>query len=202
MACHEIEGLRPVVDPTAYVHPGAVLVGDIIGEPRCHLRPLASLRGDFGRIILVEGSKVQDNRVMHGFPRTDARIEVDGHIGRGAVLHGRTIKRNAMVGMNAVMMDEAVVGESAIMAACAFVKAAMMIPPHQTLAGTPAKVLRELDDDETECKRSSTRSHQALTLRSLATMHEVEPLAAPEPARRRLASADSDVVPRVARRKG
>jgi len=113
------------------VHPSAVRVGDIIGRLRCHVGPLASLRGDFGHIILVECSNVKDNCVMHGFPGTDTRIEVDGHIGHSAVLHGRTIKRNAMVGMNAVVMDQGVVGEWAIMAACAFVKAAMMIPPRK-----------------------------------------------------------------------
>lgn len=202
MACYEIEGLRPVVDPTAYVHPSAVLVGDVIVGPRCYVGPLASLRGDFGRIILEEGSNVQDTCVMHGFPGTDTLIEVDGHIGHGAVLHGCIIKRNAMVGMNAVVMDEAVVGESAIVAACAFVKAAMIIPPRHIAAGVPAKVLRELSDEEIDWKRSGTRSYQALTLRSLATMREVEPLAAPEPDRRRLTSAESDVVPLVALRKG
>lgn len=122
---------QPARDPAADAHPSAVRVGDIIGRLRCHVGPLASLRGHFGRIILVESSKVQDNCVMHGVPWTVARIEVDGHIGRGAVPHGRTIKRNAMVDMNAVVMDQGVVGESAIMAACAFVKAAMMIPPRK-----------------------------------------------------------------------
>ena len=202
MACYEIEGLRPVVDPTAYVHPSAVLVGDVIVGPRCYVGPLASLRGDFGRIILEEGSNVQDTCVMHGFPGTDTRIEVDGHIGHGAVLHGCIIKRNAMVGMNAVVMDEAVVGESAIVAACAFVKAAMVIPPRHIAAGVPAKVLRELSDEEIEWKRSGTRSYQALAVRSLETLREVEPLTAPEPDRRRLTSAAEDVVPLVALRKG
>jgi phenylacetic acid degradation protein len=202
MACYEIEGLRPVVDPTAYVHPSAVLVGDVIVGPRCYVGPLASLRGDFGRIILEEGSNVQDTCVMHGFPGTDTRIEVDGHIGHGAVLHGCIIKRNAMVGMNAVVMDEAVVGESAIVAACAFVKAAMVIPPRHIAAGVPAKVLRELSDEEIEWKRSGTRSYQALAVRSLETLREVEPLTAPEPDRRRLTSAESDVVPLVSLRKG
>jgi phenylacetic acid degradation protein len=202
MACYEIEGLRPVVDPTAYVHPSAVLVGDVIIGPRCYVGPLASLRGDFGRIILEEGSNVQDTCVMHGFPGTDTRIEVDGHIGHGAVLHGCIIKRNAMVGMNAVVMDEAVVGESAIVAACAFVKAAMVVPPRHIAAGVPAKVLRELSDEEIEWKRSGTRSYQALAVRSLATMREVEPLTAPEPDRQRLTSAAEDVVPLVALRKG
>jgi phenylacetic acid degradation protein len=139
---------------------------------------------------------------MHGFPGTDTRIEVDGHIGHGAVLHGCIIKRNAMVGMNAVVMDEAVVGESAIVAACAFVKAAMVIPPRHIAAGVPAKVLRELSDEEIEWKRSGTRSYQALAVRSLETLREVEPLTAPEPDRRRLTSAESDVVPLVSLRKG
>jgi phenylacetic acid degradation protein len=139
---------------------------------------------------------------MHGVPRTDTRIEVDGHIGHSAVLRGRTIKRNAMVGMNAVVMDEAVVGESAIVAACALVKAAMIIPPRRIATGVPVKVLRELSDEQIEWKRSGTRRYQALTLRSLATMREVEPLAAPDPGRCQPDAAESDAVPLVALRKG
>lgn len=186
MPCYEINGVRPVVDPTAFVHPTAILIGDVIVGPRCYVGPAASLRGDFGRIILEEGSNVQDTCVMHGFPGTDTLIEVDGHIGHGAVLHGCTVRRNAMVGMNAVVMDEAVVGESAIVAACAFVKAAMAIPPRHLAAGVPARVLRELSDEEIAWKASGTRSYQELTLRSLATMREAAPLAAPEPDRRRI----------------
>ena len=200
MPCYEIDGIAPVVDPSAYVHPSAILIGDVIVGARCYVGPGASLRGDFGRIVLEEGSNVQDTCVMHGFPGTDTRIEVDGHIGHGAVLHGCIVQRNAMVGMNAVVMDEAVVGESSIVAACAFVKAAMVIPPRHLVAGVPAKLLRELSEAEIEWKRSGTRSYQELTLRSLASLREVQPLAAPEPDRRRIDA--SDVVPLVAMRKG
>ncbi len=200
MPCYEIDGIRPVVDPTAYVHPTAVLVGDVIIGPRCYVGPVASLRGDFGRIILEEGSNVQDTCVMHGFPGTDTRIEVDGHIGHGAVLHGCTVKRNAMVGMNAVVMDEAVIGESAMVAACAFVKAAMVVPPRHLAAGVPAKILRELSDEEIAWKVSGTRSYQQLAERSLATLREVSPLTAAEPDRRRIDA--SDAVPLVSLRRG
>ncbi|MCU0938660.1 MAG: phenylacetic acid degradation protein PaaY [Burkholderiaceae bacterium] len=199
MPCYEIDGVRPVVDPTAFVHPTAILIGDVIVGARCYVGPAASLRGDFGRIILEEGSNVQDTCVMHGFPGTDTVIEVDGHIGHGAVLHGCIVKRNAMVGMNAVVMDEAVVGESAIVAACAFVKAAMVVPPRHLAAGVPARVLRELSDDEVAWKVSGTRSYQELTLRSLATLREVEPLTAPERDRPRIEVAE--LKPLVARRK-
>ncbi|MFT7967461.1 phenylacetic acid degradation protein PaaY, partial [Salmonella enterica subsp. enterica serovar Enteritidis] len=80
----------------------------------CYIGPLASLRGDFGRILVGPGANVQDTCVMHAFPGMDAVIEEDGHIGHGAVIHGAVIKRNALVGMNAVVMDGAVVGDSAM----------------------------------------------------------------------------------------
>jgi phenylacetic acid degradation protein len=198
MPSYEIDGIRPVVDPTAYVHPTAVLIGDVIIGPGCYVAPLASLRGDFGRIVLERGANVQDSCVMHGFPGTDTRIEEDGHVGHGAVLHGCVVKTNALVGMNAVVMDEAVVGESAIVAACAFVKAGMVIPPRSLAVGTPAKVLRELSQQEIEWKRSGTRSYQQLTVRSLASLREVQPLTAVEAGRRRFGEElGTDIVPLV-----
>ena len=74
MPCYEIDGIRPVVDPTAFVHPSAILIGDVIVGARCYVGPAASLRGDFGRIVLRAGSNVQDTCVMHGFPGTDTVI--------------------------------------------------------------------------------------------------------------------------------
>ena len=200
MPCYEIDGVRPVVDPTAFVHPSAVLIGDVIVGARCYVGPLASLRGDYGRIILEEGANVQDTCVMHGFPGTDTVVEVDGHVGHGAVLHGAIVKRNAMVGMNAVVMDEAVVGESSIVAACAFVKAGMVIAPRSLAAGVPAKVLRPLTDEEIAWKGSGTRTYQELAVRSMKTMREVAPLAAAEPGRPRIRVSE-DVVPKIALRK-
>jgi phenylacetic acid degradation protein len=198
--CYEINGLVPVVDPTAFVHPTAILIGDVIVRPGCYVAPGASLRGDFGRIVLEAGSNVQDSCVMHGFPGTDTIVEEDGHIGHGAILHGCVVQRNAMVGMNAVVMDEAVVGESAIVAACAFVKAGMVIPPRSLAVGTPARVIRQLSDEEVAWKVDGTRSYQELTVRSLATMRECAPLAAVEPGRRRIEIAE-DLKPLVATKK-
>lgn len=200
MPCYEINGIVPVVDPTAYVHPSATLIGDVIVGPGCYVAPGASLRGDFGRIVLEEGSNVQDCCVMHGFPGTDTIVERDGHVGHGAILHGCIVKRNAMVGMNAVVMDEAVVGESAIVAACAFVKAGMVIPPRSLAVGTPAKVARQLSDDEIAWKGSGTRSYQELAERSRATLRECVPLAAVEPDRRRIEIAQ-ELKPLVATKK-
>lgn len=183
---YAIDGIVPVVDPTAFVHPSAVLIGDVIVGPDCYVGPCASLRGDFGRIILERGANVQDTCVMHGFPGTDTVVEENGHIGHGAVLHGCRIKRNALVGMNAVIMDNAVIGEATIVAACAFVKAGAEIPAGSLVAGMPAKVIRPLSEQEIAWKSEGTSTYHELTRRSLATMVETAPLTAVEPNRQRI----------------
>ncbi len=177
MPCYSIEGVIPVVHPSAYVHPSAVLIGDVHIGPNCYVGPNASLRGDFGRIVLLTGANVQDNCVMHGFPQQDTLVEENGHIGHGAVLHSCTVRRDALVGMNAVVMDEAVVGERAIVAACAFVPAGMRVVAQTLVAGVPAKVIRLLKDEEVAWKRAGTETYQDLTRRCLASLKEVQPLA-------------------------
>lgn len=181
---YEIDGVRPVVHPSAYVHPSAVLIGDVIVGPRCYIGPLASLRGDFGRLVLEEGANLQDSCVMHGFAGEETVVEVDGHIGHGAVLHGCRVRRNAMVGMNAVVMDRAEVGEESIVAAMSFVKAGMLIPPRSMVMGTPARVVRGLTDEDVQWKSFGTRQYHELNLRSLRTMREVEALTEAEPDRK------------------
>lgn len=98
------DGVVPVIDPAAFVHPAAIVTGDVIIGPACYVGPGAVLRGDFGRIVLERGSNVQETCVVHSFPNLDVVVGEEGHIGHGAVLHGCRIGRNAMVGMNAVVM--------------------------------------------------------------------------------------------------
>jgi phenylacetic acid degradation protein len=181
-----INGVTPVVDPSAFVHPSAVLIGDVLVGAGCYVGPSACLRGDFGRLELRAGANVQDCCVLHGFPGTDTIVEEDGHIGHGAILHGCVVARNALVGMNAVVNDNAVIGESAIVAAMAFVKAGMVVPPRTLAAGVPAKIVRKLGEDELAWKIEGTRGYQELTRRSLATMVETSALTQAEPDRRRI----------------
>ena len=190
---YSIDGIVPVVDPSAYVHPSAVLIGDVIIGPGCYVGPCASLRGDLGRLILEAGANLQDTCVMHGFPGTDTVVGENGHIGHGAVLHGCRVERDALVGMNAVIMDNAVIGEASIVAASAFVKASQTIPPRVLVAGMPAKVIRPLTEEEMAWKADGTRTYQDLTRRCLATLVETEPLTAIEADRKRIEMPD--VVP-------
>lgn len=189
MPFYSFEDLRPVVDPTAFVHPTAVLIGDVIIGPRCYVGPNASLRGDFGRLILQEGSNLQDNCVMHSFPGHETVVEVDGHVGHGAVLHGCRVGRDALIGMNAVIMDNAVVGEGSIIGAMSFVRAGLVIEPGGLWAGLPAKLLRPVTDQERAWKQQGTLQYQDLGRRCLSRLAACEPLTQAQEDRPRLTGA-------------
>ena len=167
---YSFAGVVPVVDPTAFVHPSAVLIGDVVVGPRCYVGPCASLRGDFGRIILGAGANLQDSCIMHSFPGQDAIVEIDGHVGHGAVLHGCLIGRNALIGMNAVIMDKVEIGENAFVAACSMGKSGVKVPPNSLVAGVPATLIRDLSEAEVAWKTKGTRAYQLLAERSRESM--------------------------------
>jgi phenylacetic acid degradation protein len=178
MPVYSLEGIIPVVDPSAFVHPQAVLIGDVVIGPRCYVGPGASLRGDMGRIVMGPGSNVQDNCVLHTFPTKEVRLEEDAHIGHGAVLHGCTVKRGALVGINAVLMDDVVVGEEALVGAASFVRAGFIVPPRTLVTGAPARAVRELTEEEVAWKARGTQEYHELAVRCLASLKECQPLTA------------------------
>lgn len=184
--CYSIEGVRPVVAAGAYVHPDAVLIGDVHIGAGSYIGPLASLRGDMGRIEVGVGANVQDGCVLHCFPGRQTIVEDDGHIGHGAVLHGARVRRGALVGINAVVMDEAVIGEYAFVAAHSFIKAGFQLRDRWLAAGTPAREVRELTEADLAWKANGTAVYQELALRS-ETIREVAPLREAEQGRPSLA---------------
>ncbi|MGA7196708.1 MAG: transferase hexapeptide repeat family protein [Roseiarcus sp.] len=173
---YSIDGVTPVIHPGAFVHPEAVLIGDVIVEEGCYVGPCASLRGDFGRIIVRRGSNVQDNCTLHSLPGFSSIIGADGHIGHGAIVHSAELGSNVLVGMNAVVMDHAKIGDSAMIGAMSFVKAGAEIPARHLAAGVPARVMRELSADELALKIEGTRKYQELARRCLASLRPAEPL--------------------------
>jgi phenylacetic acid degradation protein len=174
---YEFEGVIPVIDPTAFVHPEAVVIGDVIIGPRCYVAPFASLRGDFGRIMLEAGENVQDSCTLHAFPGKATVVEADGHIGHGAILHGCIVRRGALIGMNAVVMDDAIVGECAFVGAASFVKAGFEVPARSLAAGNPATTIRALSETELAWKANGTRVYQRLAQRSLSGLRPTVALA-------------------------
>lgn len=177
----------PVVDPEAFVHPAAVLIGDVLVGPGSYIGPCASLRGDIGRVVVGAGANVQDHCLLHCFPEATCIVEDWGHIGHGAILHGATVRAHALVGMNAVLMDGCDIGEAAFVAALSFVPAGLEVPARTLVAGTPASVRRPLTEAEIAWKRRGTEEYQRIAQRSLATMIETEALTTIDPDRPRLA---------------
>tara|TARA_Y100001951_G_scaffold16224_1_gene11369 strand:+ start:18424 stop:19017 length:594 start_codon:yes stop_codon:yes gene_type:complete len=173
---YEIDGVVPVVHPSSFIHPDAILIGDVVVGRDCYIGPAACLRGDFGAIILGYGVNVQDTCVIHSFPGKTVEILDYGHVGHGAVLHGCVVGKNALVGMNSVVMDGAVIGDCAIVAACSFVKANHSVPASSLVAGVPAKFVRELSEHELDWKAKGTEEYIQLCKRSLATLKPTEAL--------------------------
>jgi len=142
---------------------------------------------------------VQDCCVLHSFPDHETLLEVDAHVGHGAVLHGCTVRRGALIGIGAIVMDDAVVEEEAFVGAASFVRAGFVVPRRTLVTGVPARVVRELKPEELAWKVTGTREYQQLTVRCLATLEACEPLTAPEPDRPSFAAASAVPLHRIER---
>jgi phenylacetic acid degradation protein len=201
MTAYAVDGLVPVVEAGAFVHPQASLIGDVIVASGCYIGPGASLRGDFGRIILQQGCNVQDCCVLHSFPGKDTLLEVDAHVGHSAVLHGCTVRRGALIGIGAIVMDDVVVEEEAFVGAASFVRAGFVVPARTLVTGIPARVIRELKPEEIAWKAAGTGEYQDLARRCLASLHECQPLSAPEPGRPTRAASGTAPLHTIARRR-
>lgn len=188
MPCYAYQGIVPVVDPTSYVHPLASLIGDVIVGPGCFIAPGASLRGDFGRIVVEGDSSIQDSVTVHANSNRDTVIRRGATIAHGAIIHGCEIGENSLIGMNAVVLDDAVIGTENLVAALALVKSDTQTPSRSLVAGNPAKVVRTFEPHQVTWRNDGQGEYQRLAREALDGIVEVTPLPAPEPDRRRLAS--------------
>jgi phenylacetic acid degradation protein len=179
----QFDGFRPVVHESAFIHPNATVVGNVIIGRDVYVGPGAAIRGDWGEIVIEDGCNVQENCTLHMFPGVRVHLEESAHIGHGAVIHGAVIGRNAMVGMNAVVMDNAVVGHDSIVGALCFVPADMQIPPRKIVVGNPARVVKDMSDERIAWKTEGTRLYQQLPAALRASLIPCEALTEVEPDR-------------------
>jgi len=173
---YEFKGYRPVVHESAYVHPRAVVTGNVIIGRDVYIGPGAALRGDWGEIIIEDGCNVQENCTIHMFPGTTVHLYEGAHVGHGAIIHGATLKENCLIGMNAVVMDNAIVGKNSIVGALAFVPDGMVIPDAQIAVGNPAKVVKDMSESRIKWKTEGTRLYQQLPRELHESLKECEPL--------------------------
>jgi len=170
------KGMVPVIDPSAYVHPQATVIGHVTLGPDCYIGPGAVLRGDWGRIELERGCNIQENCVVHMFPGTTVHLSEGAHVGHGAVIHGATLGKQCMIGMNSVIMDDVQVGEGCIIGALAFLKAQSIWAPRCIVAGNPAEVIGEVTDAMLAHKVEGTALYQELPEDFRKHLRECAPL--------------------------
>ncbi len=136
------EGTVPEIADSAYVDESAVVIGDVVLEEEASVWPGAVLRGDHGNLTLREGANVQDNATLH----EGCEIGPFTTVGHNAIVHAATTEGRSMVGMGAIVLDGATVGEEAIVAANSVVTEGTAVPARLLVAGSPAEVVKELDD--------------------------------------------------------
>ncbi|MEM9547263.1 MAG: transferase hexapeptide repeat family protein [Bacteroidota bacterium] len=172
----EFKGFIPVIHKSAYVHPQAMVIGNVTIGKDVYIGPGAAIRGDWGEIIIKEGSNIQENCTIHMFPGTTVILEAASHIGHGAVIHGAHIGFNCMVGMNSVIMDRVELGDESIVGAMAFLKADSKIPNRSLVVGNPAKIIKTVSDEMIAWKTKGTQLYQSLPYDMHHHAKIVEPL--------------------------
>ncbi len=143
----KIKNLTPSINPKAFVHSAAVISGAVTLESGASVWPCAVLRGDIAEIIIGENSNVQDNASLHVNHNCPCVIGKGVTIGHGAVVHGATVGDNCLIGMNAVVL-ESDIGPNCIIGAGSVLTAGKKIPAGSLVMGVPAKIIRQLTEDE------------------------------------------------------
>lgn len=173
---YAFEGFIPVVHPSAFVHPQAAVTGNVIIGRDVYVGPGAAIRADWGAIEIRDGCNVQESCTIHVFPGALVVLDEGAHMGHGSVVHGAQLGRDVLIGMNAVVMDRAVVGAGSIIGALTFVPADMVIPERKVVVGNPAKIVKDVSDEMLAWKSEGTRLYQGLPARCHETLRAVEPL--------------------------
>lgn len=176
MACYEFKGIKPVVHESAFIHPLAAVTGNVIIGKNVYIGPGAAIRGDFGKILIEDGCNVQENCTIHMFPGVTVLLKENAHIGHGAVIHGSTIGKNCLIGMNAVIMDNVDLGDECIVGALSFIKANEKIPARSVVVGNPAKIIKQVSDEMIEWKTEGTKIYQQLAADMQKEWKACEPL--------------------------
>lgn len=162
-----IDSITPQVGQDVFTAPTATLSGDVVMGDRSSAFYGVSVRGDSAPIRIGEGSNLQDNVVLHadtGYPCT---VGAGVSVGHSAVVHGATVGDSCLVGMSATIMNGSVIGEQSLVAAGALVLEGTQVPPRSLVAGVPAKVRRELTDEEVAGLKKNADTYLGLAAKHL-----------------------------------
>jgi len=173
---YEFNGYKPVVHKSSFVHPQAAVTGNVIIGKDCYIGPGAALRGDWGQIIIEDGCNVQENCTIHMFPGVTVLLKEGSHIGHGAIIHGATIGKNCLVGMNAVIMDNVQLGDESIVGVLTLIKEGEIIPARSLIVGNPGKIIKQVSDEMVSWKTDGTKLYQQLPKECYNSLKICKPL--------------------------
>ncbi|MEO1258966.1 MAG: transferase hexapeptide repeat family protein [Bacteroidota bacterium] len=173
---YEFNGFRPIIHESAFIHPQAVVTGNVEIGKDVYVGPGAAIRGDWGAIIIEDGCNVQENCTIHMFPGVTVRLKEAAHIGHGAIIHGATIGKNCLVGMNSVIMDDAIIGDECIIGALCFINAKSTIPSRSLVVGNPGKIIKQVSNEMLAWKTKGTALYQRLPQLCRDGLRPCEPL--------------------------
>lgn len=175
MSLYEFEGKRPQIDETSFIHPQAVIIGDVRIGQHCYVGAGAIIRGDYGSIIIEAGTNIQENSVLHSEPETVAHIGADVLIGHAAIVHGPcTLHNNVIIGMGALVSTHCVMEEGSFLAAGSILPPRRIIPARQLAMGNPAKAVRETTEEMVQYNLISIKLYQDLAQRCKTGLKLIE----------------------------
>jgi len=152
----------PKVDPSCYVAPEAIIIGDVVIEKGCSIWPYAVIRADFSEVRIGEGSSIQEHCQIHGNPGKDVAIGTNVSVGHGAIIHAAKVGDYVIVGMNSSILDGAEIGSGSMVGANALVREGMKVPPGSLVVGVPAKVVRENDQTLMDAAKKNAEAYHDL----------------------------------------
>jgi carbonic anhydrase/acetyltransferase-like protein (isoleucine patch superfamily) len=147
MAIYELDGKRPVIASDAYIHPQAVIIGEVTLGSSCFVGPGVVIRADFGPISIGSNTNIQDNSVLHVTAGDQIIVDENVLIAHSVILHDAHIHPYCLIGMGAVLLRGVICEEQVLVAAGSVVSQGMHIPSRKLVAGNPAKIIKEVSPD-------------------------------------------------------
>lgn len=174
MAIYEFEGKKPVIGKGTYIHPEATIIGDVTIGEGCYIAAGARIRGDWGSIVIGNGSNIQENCIIHVYPGRHGIMGPRSHIGHGAILHTPNLGEHVLIGMGAIVMDDVTIGEGCCISAGALVKEKTTIPPFKLAVGVPAKIIADISEEMKNSLEEATSYYLALPPRCHQGIRQID----------------------------
>jgi len=172
---YEFEGKRPAIPESCFIHPQAVVIGDVVLGGNCYVGAGAVIRGDYGRIVIGDGSNIQENCIIHSEPETIAILEENVLVGHGAIVHGPClIKANTTVGMMSLVSAGCELGRESLLAAGSILPPGRIIPDRKVALGNPAKPIKDVTDYMVMYNQVGVKLYQDLTSRCKTGLKLIE----------------------------